>query len=102
MLKIRLTRTGKKNQAQYRIIVTEKRSKRDGDFIANLGYYTPAINPAILKLDLAGYDEWLKKGAQPTKTVEYLRSQANDSNEITIKKSAKTKPFKARRNAKAE
>lgn len=67
MVKIKLSRTGKKHQPSYRVVVVEERSKRDGESIENLGHYTPTTK--VLVLDKAAYDAWMKKGAQPTPTV---------------------------------
>ncbi len=72
MLKIKLTRTGKKGASHYRIIVAEKRSKRDGRFVAELGYYSPLTDPATVKIDRKQLDYWLSKGAQPTPTLKNL------------------------------
>ena len=69
MLKIKLTRLGKKNQPFYRIVVAERRSKRDGQYVAKLGDYNPLTDPATINLDVKAYEEWLTKGAQPTETV---------------------------------
>lgn len=101
MLKIRLSRTGKKNQPHYRIVVNERRSKRDGSYVDNLGYYIPYTDPAVLKLNTKAFDEWVSKGAQVTEVVSYLRSQAKDGEEVQIKKSEKSKNNKHKR-AKAE
>lgn len=94
MLRIRLTRTGKRNQPHYRIIVTEKRSKRDGDFLENLGYYIPYSNPAKVKLDTQAYQKWIDKGAQPTEVVSYLRASVESSEETELPKKPKTKKSK--------
>jgi small subunit ribosomal protein S16 len=72
MLKIKLSRTGKINQALYRIVVGEARSKRDGKFTDLLGHYNPNTNPATIVFDTNKYHQWIKKGAQPTKTVKLL------------------------------
>lgn len=72
MLKIKLTRIGKKNQPQYRIVVAEARSKRDGTFIDQLGYYNPLTNPSTFKIESDKYSHWLQKGAQPTPTIRQL------------------------------
>jgi small subunit ribosomal protein S16 len=101
MLKIKLSRTGKTGQANYRIVVIPQRSKRDGKFVANLGYYIPKTNPAILKLDPVAYDSWLTKGAQPTATVAHLRTKVTSDQQVEIAKTAKNKNFKAKRQAKA-
>ena len=72
MLKLKLFPIGKKNQIRYRIVVAEERSKRDGKYIDNLGYYDPHTKPATIKLDKTKYQNWLQKGAQPTDTVRSL------------------------------
>jgi len=72
MLKIKLSRTGKKNQPSYRIVVAEARSKRDGRYVDCLGFYNPLTQPKTVHLDRKKYDDWLAKGAQPTATVRRL------------------------------
>lgn len=67
MVKIRLKRTGKKNDPHYRIVVMPARSKRDGAAIEYLGYYNPRKKE--LKLDKERAKYWLEVGAQPTPTV---------------------------------
>lgn len=72
MLKIKLTRIGKKGQPQYRIIVSEAKSKRDTKYTDLLGYYNPLTKPAQFRLDMTKYSSWLAKGAQPTDTIRKL------------------------------
>jgi small subunit ribosomal protein S16 len=72
LLSIRLTRLGAKKRPFYRVIVAEKRSKRDGRFVEMLGYYDPCRNPADIKLDRKRLDYWIQRGAQPTQTVRSL------------------------------
>jgi small subunit ribosomal protein S16 len=70
MLKIKLARFGRRNQPNYRIVVTERRDKRDGKYVAQVGMYNPLTKN--LQIDTALYQEWLQKGAQPTETVAAL------------------------------
>ena len=72
MLAIRLTRQGAKKKPFYRIIVAEKRSKRDGGFVEIVGHYNPCREPVELKLNHERISYWLKCGAQPTDTVRNL------------------------------
>lgn len=72
MLKIKLQRIGKSGESHYRIVVAERRSKRDGKFIASLGFYSPQSNPAGLKVDQKQLNHWLNQGAQPTPTLKLL------------------------------
>jgi len=60
---IRLSRIGKRNRPVFRIVAVEKRSKRNGKYLANLGTYDPNINPPLISLDNKGIEEWRKKGA---------------------------------------
>ena len=67
-LVIRSTRIGKKGERKFRIIVKEKRSRRDGDFLELLGWYekNKPKNIKVLKMDR--YNYWVSKGAQPSDT----------------------------------
>jgi small subunit ribosomal protein S16 len=80
LLSIRLTRMGAKKKPFYRIIVTEKRSKRDGRFLESVGYYDPRGNPFKLKINGARVNYWIERGAQPTETVRNLikRNKASE------------------------
>jgi small subunit ribosomal protein S16 len=63
---------GAKKKPFYRIIVTEKRSKRDGRFVESVGYYDPCRNPADVKIDHERVSYWINRGAQPSDTVRSL------------------------------
>jgi small subunit ribosomal protein S16 len=72
LLRIRLTRIGKKKQPSYRLVVVDSRKPRDGAFVDALGHYNPRTNPATLVVKEERAVEWLKKGAQPSDTVAKL------------------------------
>jgi len=72
MLKIKLSRTGKRNQPSYRIIIAEARSKRDGKCLDSLGFYNPLTKPMTVKIDQQKLKHWLSCGAQPTETVSKI------------------------------
>src|SRR3989344_2701702 len=71
-VKIRLTKTGKRNQIQFRIVAQDTRTKRDGKFLENLGHYNPNAGDKKLTLNKEAYDLWIKKGAKPTPSFSYL------------------------------
>ena len=71
-VKLRLMRMGKTKQPTYRVVVADSRSPRDGRFIEILGNYDPRAEPSVINLDNAKAISWLKKGAQPTETVQKL------------------------------
>jgi len=72
MLRIRLSRTGKKKQPSYRVVVADIESKRDGRIVERLGHYNPLTEPSefLIEEDRALY--WLSVGAQPTDAVRRL------------------------------
>jgi small subunit ribosomal protein S16 len=72
LLAIQLMRTGAKKRPSYRVVVKEKKSKRDGAYLENLGTYDPTRQPAEVKLKMDRVRYWIEKGAQPTETVNRL------------------------------
>ncbi len=72
MLAIRLSRTGSKKRAHYRVVVVEHRKARDSRFIEILGHYDPRNKPAIVRVDRERIDHWLKAGARPSDTIRTL------------------------------
>lgn len=70
MVVIRLRRMGSKNRSYYRIVVTDKRSPRDGRFIEEIGSYNPhKEKPEKVVLDGERVSYWLDNGAVPSKRV---------------------------------
>lgn len=70
MLKIKLKPTGKIHQRSFRIVVSPDRSKSNGKFIDDLGFYTPQTK--TLQIDKDKMAKWLKNGAQLTLGVDKL------------------------------
>ncbi len=76
MLRIRLRRLGKKRQPYYRIVVAERRERRDGDFIEMVGSYNPHADPPLVQVDGDRVKEWISKGAQPSEAAEKILRRA--------------------------
>lgn len=76
MLRIRLSRTGRKNYPSYRIVVAEHARPVKGKFIEIVGHYIPIRDPKVLEFDQDKIREWIKKGAKPTDTVASLLKNA--------------------------
>ena len=90
-VKIRLTRTGRHNDASYRIVVADSRSPRDGRYIELVGYYAPkavGATPA-LKLEREKVLTWLANGATPSDTVRAILSKEGILKEFAEKKASK-------------
>jgi small subunit ribosomal protein S16 len=72
MLKIRLSRGGRKNLPFYRILATNSASPRDSKFLEKLGTYNPLAaddkeNRITINKERAEY--WLSVGAKPSEKV---------------------------------
>jgi small subunit ribosomal protein S16 len=81
LLRIRLSRHGAKKDPHYRVVVTDRRSPRDGRFVEIVGYYNPALRPVRLHLDLERVDYWVGQGAQPSATVQSLMNRVRKESE---------------------
>lgn len=71
-VKIRLKRLGKIRTPQYRIVVMDSRTKRDGRAIEEIGLYHPTEEPSRIELDSDRVQYWLGVGAQPTEQVRKI------------------------------
>jgi len=72
MVTIRLTRTGMKKAPNYRVVVADSRSRRDGRFIENVGFYDPKSPHALGTLKRDRIDYWVSQGAQMSEAVHKL------------------------------
>ena len=77
MLKLRLTRLGRKKVPFYRIAAMEALSRRDGKAVAYLGTYNPlAEDDKQVVLKEEEILKYLTNGAQPTETVRSILTKA--------------------------
>ncbi len=72
MLRIRLTRTGKKSQPSYRIVVAEHTAPIKSKFVEVVGHYNLSVNPRELIVDQDRVKYWISVGAKPTDRVATL------------------------------
>lgn len=72
MLRIRLSRVGKKKQPSYRIVVVDSRAPRDGAYLDLVGSYNPLPEESVVRIDEEKARGWLLKGAQPSESVVRL------------------------------
>nr|YP_009354012.1 ribosomal protein S16 [Rehmannia henryi]YP_009354099.1 ribosomal protein S16 [Rehmannia solanifolia]AQZ40589.1 ribosomal protein S16 [Rehmannia henryi]AQZ40676.1 ribosomal protein S16 [Rehmannia solanifolia] len=80
MVKLRLKRCGRKQRAVYRIVAIDVRSRREGKDLKKVGFYDPMKNQTYLNVPVILY--FLKKGAQPTGTVQNLLKKAEVFKEL--------------------
>ena len=77
MLKLRLTRLGRKKVPFYRIAAMEALTRRDGKAVAYLGTYNPlAEEEKQVVLKEEEILKYLSYGAQPTETVKSILTKA--------------------------
>lgn len=72
MLRIRLRRTGARKKPQYRLVIAESTSPRDGHFIEIIGTYNPLTDPSTLNVKADRATHWLSVGATPSDRVHKL------------------------------
>ena len=77
-VKIKLQRLGKIRNAQYRVVVADARTRRDGRVIENIGIYHPKEEPSLIRIDSERAQYWLGVGAQPTEPVLALLKVTGD------------------------
>jgi small subunit ribosomal protein S16 len=98
---IRLRREGALNRPYFKVVVTDKRSPRDGKFIEIVGTYDPKKPGLNSTLKLDRIEHWISKGAQPSDTVRSLIKKTKNPQaaakkaEAAAAKKAASKPTKA-------
>ncbi len=87
MVVIRLSRAGAKKRPFYHIVVTDKRSRRDSNYITRIGYFNPLARGSENRLHLE-YDKlayWVGVGAQLSDRVATLAKEYQKSAESSDK-----------------
>ncbi|MFI1989355.1 30S ribosomal protein S16 [Actinoplanes sp. NPDC020271] len=77
-VKIRLLRMGKIRNPQYRIVVADSRTKRDGRAIEYIGIYQPKEHPSVIEVKSERVQYWLSVGAQPSEPVQRILEKTGD------------------------
>lgn len=95
---IRLARGGAKKTPFYRIVVADKRSPRDGQFIEKVGTFNPLLakdSDKRVVMNTERVKHWLSVGALPSDRVNSLLAAAG----LTKKADTANKPQKTRKKA---
>ncbi len=90
-VKLRLRRVGKMNRPAYRICAIEKRRRRDGAYLENIGFYDPFLpkGQKRVRLNKERAEYWLSVGAVPSFTVLSFLRQEQVSGLIRSKRKSK-------------
>ncbi|MGH2957315.1 MAG: 30S ribosomal protein S16 [Solirubrobacterales bacterium] len=67
-----MRRVGSNKNPVWRVVVTDRRSPRDGRIIETIGQYNAQPDPSLIVIDEERARHWLEKGARPTRTVATL------------------------------
>ncbi len=106
-VKIRLRQQGRTNRHTFRLVACESRTKRDGKYLAMLGWYDPCLTEKNAHIDEEKVIEWLGQGAVMTDDAKALIARVapgviNQWNEKQRAKKAKeTAKKRAARKAKS-
>ena len=77
-VKIKLKRLGKIRNPQYRVVIADSRTARNGRAIEEIGLYHPKEEPSLIKINSDRVQYWLGVGAQPTEPVLVLLKITGD------------------------
>ncbi len=72
MLKIKLSRVGKRKQPTFRLLVVEHQKDPWGTYIENVGTYNPRTEPNSIIINEERIKYWMSVGAKPTDTVHNI------------------------------
>jgi small subunit ribosomal protein S16 len=77
MVTIRLSRGGALKRPFYHIVVTDRRTRRDGACIERLGFFNPIATGGEekLQINLERADHWFSHGAKASERVAKLIKQ---------------------------
>lgn len=72
---IKLMKIGKRGYPVYRIVVMDKKKKRNSRYLEKIGFYDPHTEPVSLQLDESKLKNWLQKGAEVSEGIKKLLSK---------------------------
>jgi small subunit ribosomal protein S16 len=105
VVRLRLQRLGRRNRPFYRLNAIDKRTRRDGRVIENLGWYDPLAPDATkqIEINVDRVKHWLSVGAQPSDTVRDMlaRRQLVDLPEWEAERARERKIVEAKKAAEA-
>jgi small subunit ribosomal protein S16 len=73
-LVIRLSKIGRKGEARFKLVVREKRSKRDGRALDILGTIVRGVGTIDKTIDQEKLNYWRSQGAQLSESAEKILS----------------------------
>ena len=82
---------GSKKRPTYRIVATDSRRPRDGQYLELVGTYNPVSSADQVKINEEVALKWLNNGAIPTDTVKNLLSEAGIMKKYALSKVKKDK-----------
>ncbi len=99
---IRMRQQGANSRQRFRVVVTDVRTRRDGKYVENLGWYNPfGQEGKNYEIDVPRIEHWLTQGAQISDVVKSLvkRLAPEVIKSMTAKKQARKEKLRAKRKA---
>ncbi|MDD3118245.1 MAG: 30S ribosomal protein S16 [Victivallales bacterium] len=98
-VKIRLKRTGSKNNACFRMVVTDVRAQRDGKAIEFIGFYDPRHKDESVDMERVKY--WVSQGAVMSDTCAAIVKRVESGKKLSeiVRKPSLSKKAKAKEEA---
>ena len=73
---------GTKNRPQWRIVVADSRSPRDGRFIEEIGFYDPLPIQEKIQVKQDRLKYWVEQGAQISAALRSLLKRAQKTRKV--------------------
>jgi small subunit ribosomal protein S16 len=101
---IRMRQQGANSRQRFRVVVTDVRTRRDGKYVENLGWYNPFGKEGNnYQIDVPRVQHWIDQGAMISDRVKSLVKQVAPEviKEWTAKKVVRLEKARAQRKKKA-
>ncbi len=89
---IRMRQQGANSRQRFRVVVTDVRTRRDGKYVENLGWYNPfGADGKNYQINMERLQHWLSVGAQISDRVKSLvkKTAPEVIKQMTVKQVAK-------------
>lgn len=100
MLRIRLRRTGKRNQPSYRIVIVEHTAPVQGSYLEAVGHFNPRASQLTVNQERVTF--WMDRGAQPSERIAKLLTNLGMKHGLLALPDFSRKPQRTKKRPAAE
>jgi small subunit ribosomal protein S16 len=101
---IRMRQQGANSRQRFRVVVTDVRTRRDGKYVENLGWYNPFGKEGTnYQIDVPRVEHWIAQGAMISDCVKSLVKQVAPDvvKQLTARKVVRQEKARAQRKKRA-